>query len=236
MLLLESLIFQESPESISYLLNNLEQDEKTVHALNPASPDIIVKGKAAKRLFARLADRKFLDSLVTSHWTYSLGNLIQLLKSPPNSEISCNVTRERIPSNGRFGLYGVVVKGHITFLANDMDDVYSGTYKGYWADNGEMPYFFDSVVTDKESEKWYKNFLKQRQRTSGVNKGFQGTLRSVVLDEEDFRENVNNEALVDNWKPLAIIVPLPAEQEKIREFTKTFVGSSDEVREYLKSR
>lgn len=57
-----------------------------------------------------------------------------------------------------------------------------------------------------------------------------------MLDEEDFRENVNNEALVDNWKPLAIIVPLPTEQEKIREFTKIFVGSSDEVREYLKSR
>lgn len=236
MLLLESLIFQESPESIDHFFDVLDQEQEVVKTLKPTMPKVIIKGKAAKKLFAKLADRKFMDSLTTIHWTSGFERLIQLLKAPLNSEISCNVTRDEIPSRGRFGRYGLVVKGHITFLANDMDDVFSGTYQGYWRDDDGIPYMFRDIVTDKESEEWYKNFLKQRYRTSGINKGFEGSLRSVVLDEEDFYENPHSEALVDHWKPVAVVVQWEEEKDKAKSVTGAFVGLPDEVRKYLKSR
>jgi hypothetical protein len=237
MLLLESLIFQESPDSVENFFNSLSQEQEVVKTMRPSASKRIVKGKAAKRLFAKLADMRFMDSLVTIHWGSRLRKIESVLKAPSNSEISCNAVRGKIPHEGEMGRFGLVVKGHITFLANDMDDVHSGSYTDYvpdpevgaWAFQDKLP----RSTRDKQAIEWYKNFVLQRKKTSGINKGLDGSLHSVVLDEEDFEENQNNEALVDHWKPLAIIVPGEDDKEEARKFTKLFIGLPHEVSKYL---
>lgn len=166
-----------------------------------AMKDIMSQGRVLKKAFAKNADRAFLDSLVTVHWAYSRRSLEKLLKGAFSSrdEIS---TAAYLPGQikgvGKFGKYGVLVKGHITLLANDMDQLYTGSTIDYAYANPE------------------------RTKMSGANKGAQqiyepggyAEYKILVLDEEDwdpkigrYQSKVNNEALVDNWTPMALIIP-----------------------------
>jgi hypothetical protein len=237
MLLLESLIFQESPESIEGFFNSLGQEEEVVKTMRPTASKNIVKGKAAKRLFSKFADKRFMDSLITIHWSPNPERILKLLKSPSNSEISCNaVLPGNIPQEGEWGSYGLVVKGHVTFLANDMDDVYSGSYSDYLPGH-PFAYFGKWGYSDQKEEElaWYNNFLAQRQKTSGINKGMEGGLKSIVLDKEDFKQSSKNEALVDHWRVLAVIVPDDREKEFVEQETRFFVGTPHEVETYLRT-
>ena len=170
---------------------------------------IISQGRNLKKAFAKNADRKFLDSLVTVHWgsTQTIINMLDGNISPkdelsaaaylPGSEFQDGV--------GRFGRFGIVIKGHITLLANDMDQLYTG-----------------------EGQK-YRDAFPERTKMSGAGKGVQQTYnpkayeeyKILVLDKEDWNpkrsfdnETANNEALVDNWSPVALIVPgAPAKED-----------------------
>ena len=104
-----------------------------------------------------------------------------------------------IGNRGIMGEFGLVVKGHITLLANSMDDLMSGS--------GER----------------YKKADPQRAKMSGANKGVGKTFHPdtyvqgksiLVFDKEDWSPHVvselglsRNEALVDNWKITELIVP-----------------------------
>ena len=159
------------------------------------------QGRILKKAFAKNADRAFLDSLVTVHWAYSGKSLRDLVWGSFSSrdEIS---TAAYLPGQikgvGKFGEYGILVKGHITLLANDMDQLYTGSTSDYTAADPE------------------------RTKMSGANKGAQqiyepkgySEYKILVLDEEDwdpkvggYQGKVNNEALVDNWTPMALIIP-----------------------------
>jgi len=98
--------------------------------------------------------------------------------------------------------------------------------------------------------------MAKRYVSSGANKGISGislpsSIRSsvrgypvVVLDKEDYKPKMvaganYNEALVDNWKPLAVIIT----PEKIKEYPdieamlknrNIFYGNADQVRQFLK--
>jgi len=159
-------------------------------------------GRNLKQIFAKEADRSFIDSLTTVHWGNKKDILDILLdyKSLRRDELStaAHLSPGEIGQKGPWGFdYGLVVKGYITLLANDMDDLGTG------------------------SGKKYKAYLPaQRTQSSGVNKGamriyYQGEYRDyqiIVLDKEDWKPRVvnginHNEALVDNWKIEAVIVP-----------------------------
>jgi hypothetical protein len=103
-----------------------------------------------------------------------------------------------IKGAGKFGNYGILIKGHITLLANDMDQLFTGS-------------------TDN-----YRAAFPEREEQSGINKGAEQIYepegyeeyKIIVLDKEDWDPHIagsagstNNEALVDNWSPMAIIVP-----------------------------
>jgi hypothetical protein len=166
-----------------------------------AMKDIMSQGRVLKKAFAKNADRAFLDSLVTVHWAYSRKSLERLLKGAFSSrdEISTAAYLPgQIKGTGKFGKWGVLVKGHITLLANDMDQLYTGSTIDYTYVNPE------------------------RTKMSGANKGAQQIYepggyveyKILVLDEEDWDpeirgvdSNQNNEALVDNWTPMALIIP-----------------------------
>jgi hypothetical protein len=163
--------------------------------------DITDQGRILKKAFAKNADRTFLDSLVTVHWAYSGKSLRDLVWGSFSSrdEISTAAYLPgQIKGTGKFGNYGVLVKGHITLLANDMDQLYTGSTVDYTAADPE------------------------RTKMSGANKGAQqiyepkgySEYKILVLDEEDWdpevrgiNYNQNNEALVDNWTPMALIIP-----------------------------
>ncbi len=162
---------------------------------------IMAQGRDLKKAFAKNADRKFLDSLVTVHWSGKQSMINMLLgKLSTRDELSCAAYlpgAEVQGGAGKFGRFGIVIKGHITLLANDMDQIYSGAGEAY---------------TDADP---------QRTKMSGANKGAQQIYepgayeeyKILVLDKEDwkpdkaYRGNMNNEALVDNWSPMALIVP-----------------------------
>lgn len=258
-MLLESLLFNESPETVELFTRALRGEKRAVERLSPALPEKLVAGKAAKRLFAKYADRKFLDSLVTVHWAEDLPAILELADnvSARNDEISCNAALGMVPSSGQFGYHGLVVKGYITFLANNMDHVYSGTYDDYIPGSNKtqppriasdkMPTadidFFSSKIKINRKEvetarDWYTNFMNQRRKTSGINKGINAhsTVASVVLDDEDFRQEEGNEALVDHWKPLAIVTNVSEIKIRVPNAPDLFIGTSKEIYQHLKKR
>lgn len=167
-----------------------------------AMKKITSQGRDLKKAFAKNADRKFLDSLVTVHWG-SKKTLINMLlgKISTRDELSAAAYlpgSEFQDGIGKFGRFGIVIKGHITLLANDMDQIYTG------------------------SGQEYRAAFPDRTKMSGAGKGVQQTYNPedyeryeiLALDKGDWNpkrswddETANNEALVDNWSPVALIVP-----------------------------
>lgn len=190
------------------------------------------QGRDLKKAFAKSADRAFLDSLVTVHWFRSPQTMKAFLDGSFSSkdELSASAYLPgEVKGAGKFGDYGILIKGHITLLANDMDQLYTGSTLAY--------------------EEVFPDMKKQ----SGINKGVQSTYdpeayeeyKILVLDKEDwdpsfggFRSTQNNEALVDNWTPMALIVPdgplnrLPPEWHPGSERTEPKVSDPKEAEEW----
>jgi len=158
-------------------------------------PEVIKTGRGIKKLYNKHADRSFLDSLITVHWTNDSGLIKILSKGSSKDELSCAAYLPGEVTTSTWGDYGVVVDGYISLLANDMNDVMSGGGKDYTLANPE------------------------RTKSSGANKGVGLSYRCVdyvdnifVFDKEDWsprdRKGTRwNEAFVDNWKITAIISP-----------------------------
>ena len=156
-------------------------------------------GRELKKAFHKHADRAFLNTLTTVHWTDYPGALKSLLKGSSRDEVSASAYLPGELENtgtGAMGEFGLVIKGHISLLANNMDWVITGGVRDF---EGVDP---------------------QRTASSGKNKGVKKTYipagyardsAIVVLDKSDWNpvgadEGItNNEALVDNWRPVAIV-------------------------------
>lgn len=169
-------------------------------------------GRTLKKVFAKNADRKFIDSLVTMHYS-RLANQLRLLQSwsegkAGRDELSCGAflpeqPKEEMLSDFAGGECALEVRGHITVLAGSMDDLVTGNRKML-----------------------RRHTQTSRTRDSGLNKGIASNayVRStflnpndiitgnLILDKEDYieraptdrsRGNVT-EALVDNWTPVGL--------------------------------
>ena len=179
--------------------------------------DYAKAGRAIKQLYAKLADRAFLNSLKTVHWggRPEMINIIKNYQNLKRDELSASayLPSEAVYKVGPFGMdFGVLIKGYVTLLANNMDDISSGSGKAY---KEELP--------------------PERTASSGANKGV-GRVRYpgdyekfkiFVFDKEDYDPEKDwaggprNEALVDNWKIEAVIVPDDADAERNKKnFTK----------------
>lgn len=164
----------------------------------------VSEGRAVKKLFHKYADHKWLSNLITVHWFNSHNGLFNLLtKMSSKDELSCTAYLPGQFQQSSWGGVGLVVKGRITLLANSMDDVYSG--------GGEE----------------YKQVMPDRARDSGANKGIGKIFTPerhrdqpiFVFDSQDWLAGTDNEALVDNWKPVAVIYADSSDEEldKFRE-------------------
>ena len=164
-----------------------------------------MQGRLLKKIFARLADRSFIDSLVTVHWGRDWASIEHALKTVSSKdELSCAAYLPQDVQSGGMGSVGLLVKGHITLVANSMDKLWSG--------EGE------TIGVD----------FPQMKKTSGINKGVQRWFQALdfykeaflVFDKEDWKPDVNpsgryrNEALVDNWKAIAVVFETVDELEK----------------------
>tara|TARA_R110001599_G_scaffold73776_1_gene203910 strand:- start:145 stop:873 length:729 start_codon:yes stop_codon:yes gene_type:complete len=221
--------FAKGVEKIDPALRDFDPDDRFDNVL------MAKKGRPLKKLFAQEADQAFMNSLTTVHWTGAndIWLMIKNYQSLRRDELSCNafLKPSDITDIGPFGQrWGLVVKGHISLLANNMDDIATGTGRSY---------------KDREQA--------ERTASSGANKGvlkiaYAGDyerFKIIVLDKEDFDPIMSgpaskNEALVDNWKIEAIIVS-PKQSSKQSLIEKHLeaagmdvpVGTVDEIRKAL---
>ena len=164
--------------------------------IDPDFPEVMKTGRGIKKLYHKHADRAFLDSLITIHWTEKKGLVHLLAHGSSKDELSCAAYLPEEAATSAWADYGVVVDGYISLLANDMNDVMSGGGKRYTLANPE------------------------RTKSSGANKGIGLSYQCTdyvdkifVFDEEDWNPAIRkhicrfNEAFVDNWKITAIISP-----------------------------
>ena len=163
--------------------------------IDPDFSEVTKTGRGIKKLYHKHADRAFLDSLITIHWTEKKGLVHLLAHGSSKDELSCAAYLPGETATSVWADYGVVVDGYISLLANDMNDVMSGGGKRYTLANPE------------------------RTKSSGANKGIGLSYQCTdyvdkifVFDEEDWNPAIRkhsrfNEAFVDNWKITAIISP-----------------------------
>ena len=173
------------------------------HDFDPSAA--LPSGRVLKQAFHKHVDPAFLSSLTTVHWADNPTMIKNMLKASSKDEVSTSAYLPGELKNtgtGAYGAYGLEIKGHISLLANNMDAINTGGHRDFETGMGED----DS----------------HRTASSGKNKGVKKTYipsayssdkeSIVVLDKSDWNPQgaddgvYNNEALVDNWKPVAIIV------------------------------
>ena len=162
-----------------------------------------------KRIYNQNADRQFLSSLNTVHWAESPSGLLEL-RGMNKDELSCTMS---LPSDelqiytvGHN--YGLWVKGWITYATNNEDQLFSG-YKHEYAPGTSWT---GEAEWSGEKLKGYE----QQLASSGINKlphaypsidPGNENLSSIMLNAETWKpQQGTNEALVDNWQPMAIVV------------------------------
>ena len=156
-------------------------------------------GKALKKAFHKHADRSFLNTLTTVHWVDYAGALNKLIKGSSKDEVSTSAYLPGELENtgtGAMGAIGLEIKGHISLLANNMDHIVTGGVRDF---EGVDPHRTASSGKNKGVKKTY------------TPSGYARDNAIVVLDKSDWNPVgaddgiTNNEALVDNWRPVAII-------------------------------
>jgi hypothetical protein len=156
--------------------------------------------KKLRQIYNKYADRQFLDSLTIVHWV-SPEHLQRYLNAGKKHQTSAEGYLPGNPIEQHWGFYGVGVKMEGWVVLGSNENLYSG-FEGYKAQPGkegsgfvkgagiasrpDHPEDSDILIYDKET------FIKN----SGKGSGFGG-------DDDLYR---NNEFIVDNWKPVAIVV------------------------------
>ena len=157
-----------------------------------------------KQLWSKNVDRQFIQSLTKVHYLWrenykKFPQLKKLLKMSKKDELSCCGFLPNQKLNGDLYI-GVVVKGWVTFAGNDMDKVWSG-YHGQF-------------VFPDDREKFKNSGIPKRPMMSipysGMSKSKRQKFHPYIFDEQTFNkdlaQNGQNELIVDNWKPLAIML------------------------------
>lgn len=170
-------------------------------------------GKAIKRAFAANADYQFLNSLDTVHWgdAYMVSDLFGKSKDELSTTMSLPSEFLRDAGGGDMGLW---VKGRITLAANNMDELYSGHYNEYGVGGAFGGDEAEVAHRDKSSGRNKRpTVAKDYSRYGKLEKGNEYSeklARNIpyVLDQSTWDPTSDpNEALVDNWKPIGLIIP-----------------------------
>ena len=180
-------------------------------------------GKALKRSFADNADHQWLSTLDTVHWTGGVEYLPALV-GRGKDELSTSMTLpgENFAPPHKMGSRGVKtglwVKGRITLAANDQDNMYTGDF--VWRGmHGQMSDLSPEDQEHREKSSGInklpsvsKDYSRYGQLKPGTEFGEKMARKNIpyVLDQSTWdpsqTHSETNEALVDNWRPVGIIV------------------------------
>ena len=170
-------------------------------------------GRDIKRAFNKHADHRWLSSLDTVHWTDGYG-LKGLTSGKDELSTTMSLPGGKLDPVTFIMEVGLWIKGRITLAVNDQDRLYSGKWDDYMG----------AGLRSKKGKA-----QRHRQKSSGVNKlptiskdysrydqlepgteFAEKMARNIpyVLDQSTWDPSPShpNEALVDNWKPVGIVV------------------------------
>ena len=168
-------------------------------------------GREIKRAFANNADHQFLSTLDTVHWTGDFYSM-EGLKGKGKDELSATMTAPGKDFDYPLD-YGLWIKGRITLATNEQDNMYSGFYGDYGpgseGSEEEVAHRDKSSGRNKRPtiSKSYKNYGKLERGNEYMEKMANNI--PYVLDQATWnpsKTKSNNEALVDNWRPVGIIL------------------------------
>jgi len=171
--------------------------------LEPASKEKSPKrlARSIKRAWGEEADHKFMDSLVKVHWlkdTEWRDSLPMLMTINGRNEIS---VMGYLPGSSNvesdWGSLGVVIKGRTTLAANSMNALVTGFHSDV-SDNARSSHRSSGIP---KRPTFFKNMPDGADPVD-----FSGA--DYILDRESFDANMqgNNELIVDNWKPVGIVL------------------------------
>jgi 8-oxo-dGTP pyrophosphatase MutT (NUDIX family) len=183
------------------------------------------QGKILKNQFTKYADRQFLDSLVTTH-TANREQVIKLLSVAAKQN---NLIRDEInatatlPGNwsetawfqGSPDKWGIIIKGDINLLVKDMDDIRTGYYEKYKKhlpkDAFEGGFRKGVINLPKPGSVMYDDLfiLDAGDWSKASSKEY---APSSKFYDDPLRQN---EALVSNFKILAIIDLMPIRSQEL---------------------
>ena len=175
------------------------------------------QGREIKRAFNKHADHQFLSTLDTVHWGLSPSALEQL-KGKRRDEISTTMTLPGDDFIAPFE-YGLWVKGRITLATNNQDMLYSGFYgdygPGYEGTEEEVSHRDRSSGRNKRPST-SKDYSGYKQLVHGnefhekmARKGLPYVLDKSTWNPASVKDHgtpTYNEALVDNWQPVGIVI------------------------------
>ena len=172
-------------------------------------------GRAIKRAFNANADHKWLATLDTVHWTGDF-YAMEGLKGKGKDELSATMTLPGKDFDWPLD-YGLWIKGRITLAANDQDSLYTGTYGDFGPGQGMRGLSRKQAAHRDASSGRNKRPLvsKDYSRYDKLERGNEYAEEMAkkipyLLDQSMWAPaGSNNEALVDNWKPVGIILTSP---------------------------
>jgi hypothetical protein len=215
-------ILQEDMKGFKERTANLDyvgtMDDPTFEEFTDMKP----MAREVKRAWAAEADHGFMKSLIKVHWvnTWHPKKIEKFMSLSGKNEISA---MGYLPGRGRiesfWGDVGIMIQGRVTLAANDMDALYTGYH-------GEIP---NAIQRKYSSSGTPRRAMQFFDRSNDIVKGSE----HYILDRSTFKERMqgHNELIVDNWKPIGIIIGLTP--EGISDSVKRGVFSNGKLIETL---
>ena len=162
-------------------------------------------GRAIKDAFRKNADHQWLATLNTVHWGYDTHALADVIDKSKD-ELSATMSLPGAPFvQARPHPMGILIKGRITLAANDQDKLYSGAKQQHRAKSSGV----------NKLPQISKDFSRYGMLKRGNPYMEQMAIDAIpyVLDQQTWDWDPNdpdssgvNEALVDNWRPLGLVI------------------------------
>lgn len=202
-------------------------------SLVPQSKKKRESGRKAKQKFAKVYDqnREFFDNLYYVHWRSNVEAVAKFVSNPSSRDEISTTWFLDTPLKGGTETYGVLLHGRPTYVSN------GNLYSGYATSGGIGT--MESEDKDQFIPAWWKD-MPHRTKSSGVNKYPEYSARYIsgeqdvdLAKQDTFRKqgfvrggSTNNEAIMDNWEPVAILAVKGKDDPNIGKLAKISIDNN----------
>jgi len=177
-----------------------------------------IEGRKTKQKFAKAYDKNkaFFDSLIYVSWMKVEEQIERMIRQPQSKDEMSATWYDSAPIKAGRAKVGLILKGRPTLVSNS--NAFTGGASRSDTSSADEDQFLDAFYLGKESH---------RDRSSGINKYPSMEYADLVFGPKDvkqekiestrkygfrkgnflFGERPNNEALIDNWKIVGIVLP-----------------------------